>query len=84
MCKKPARAESAPSGETGCKSEQPARAEPVPSAEPAGCHSHSSSNLERVPKFRKVPKLGCTKCRYAKNGCAECRGKVAKYAQYYG
>ena len=78
VCKKPARAESAPSGETGCKSEQPAR------AEPAGCHSHSSSNLERVPKFRKVPKLGCTKCRYAKNGCAECRGKVAKYAQYYG
>ena len=79
VCKKPARAESAPGGETVCKSEQPARAEPAPSAEPP-----KSEPLERVPKFRKVPKLGCTKCRLAKNGCTECRDKVAKYAQYYG
>ena len=64
---------------TVCKSEQPARAEPAPSAEPP-----KSEPLERVPKFRKVPKLGCTKCRLAKNGCTECRDKVAKYAQYYG
>ena len=82
VCKRPAAAGAEPAAEGA----EPAAARSEPQAPgPAAAGAEAGvQSVERVPKFRKVPKLGCCKCRYAKNGCAECRWKVAKYAQYYG
>ena len=57
---------------------------PEPSGEsssaPSGASSSAPSAPTPLPKgFRRVPTIGCCKCRYSKNGCTECKAKVAKY-----